>query len=492
MNTGQGWLMWFLRGVSFLCLLILFARLGELQIIKGTYFRSIAEGNRINRIVIPAPRGKILARGGEVLVSSTNERRDYPLGEKFAHVGGYVGIVNENEVGKIDPACPEKGIKVSETLVGRTGLEVQYDCTLRGVDGEELVEVDSMGRKLRTLGIRNPKVGTDLTTTIDFNLQQVSFDAFDKNLEGAIVVTDTNGQVLALHSFPSFNPSDVALSVSDKRLPLFNRSIAGAYHPGSVFKPVIAIAALEEGKIDENFRYTDTGSIAVNTYLYNNWYFTQYGRTEGEIGLVKALARSTDTFFYKVGEFLGAEKISNWARKFGYGVITGIDIPGEVSGLVPDPAWKKSVKGEGWFLGNTYHFAIGQGDLASSPLQVATSIVAIARDGSACPPHLTGNVKCKDLDISKENIAIVKKGMQGACAPGGTGYVFFDFVPIVACKTGTAETGTGDLTHAWFTVFAPSDKPEIVATVLVENGGEGSKAAAPVAKKIFEYWFGKK
>ena len=306
--------------------------------------------------------------------------------------------------------------------------------------------------------------------------------------KGAVVVTDGYGEILALYSHPSFDPFNIEKYLTNPNLPLFNRVISGAYHPGSLFKLVTAASALSEGKIDKNFTYDDQGVIKVNEFEYNNWFFTQYGKTEGLINLKKALARSTDTFFYKIGEFVGPDVLASWANKFGLGNLTNIDLPGEISGLVPSPDWKRQYKNENWFLGNTYHMSIGQGDLTASPLQANLMTSVIANGGKFCKPHIkqTGEPPvCADLDLSSEDLDQIKQGMLQACLSGGTGYPFFDFTPQIACKTGTAETEIEDKTHAWFTAFAQ----DIVVTVLVEKGGEGSSVAAPIAKDILNYWF---
>ncbi|MEK7061401.1 MAG: penicillin-binding transpeptidase domain-containing protein [Patescibacteria group bacterium] len=489
-SKAQSWLSWFLRGILVLFFLFLISRLFELQIIKGKYFRELSDGNRIKRIKIAAPRGKILARGGETLVGNLGDgKRNYVLGSIFAHAGGYLGEANEEEIGKIDPKCPEKGMKRFGGLVGRGGLEEQYDCILRGVSGEELTEVDIKGKYVRTLGKIEPSAGQDVKTNIDIGLQKKAAGEM-AGKKGGIIATDAKGEVLAFYSSPSFDPNNVVKSLNDPALPLFNRITGGLYHPGSVFKPTVVAAALEEGEIDKNYRYSDTGIIRVNDYSYTNWYFTQYGRTEGEIGVVRAIARSTDTFFYKIGEDLGIGKMVEYADKFGYSQKTGIDIPGEMSGLIPTPEWKKKAKNEAWFLGNTYHFAIGQGDIAVSPIEVNRAIEIIGNGGEICQPKIVGSPKCKNLNFKNENLDLVRNGMEGVCNEGGTGYTFFDWNSDkkVACKTGTAETNTDSKTHAWFTLFYPSDFPEITLTVLVEGGGEGSKVAGPIARKIMDYW----
>lgn len=542
-SKRQSWLSWFFRGTLILGFLILAGRLSELQIIKGNYFRSLSEGNRIRRVPIVAARGKILARGGEILVGNQEAKkriifnkdsgfgkvedlqgakedeiiteyvREYPLGEKFAHLSGYLGEVNPEEVGKINPECPEKGPRKGGTLVGRSGLEEGYECLLAGIDGEELVEVDTAGRKIRTLGKRDPIPGSNLKTSIDLGLQEKVSEVM-QGIKGAAIVVEPTGRVLALYSSPSFDPNlfvnsqnneKILQVLTDENLPLFNRAIGGQFHPGSVFKPLVAIAALEEGRVDENYIFEDKGVITIKTlygdFSYSNWYFNQYGATEGKINIVRAIARSTDTFFYTLGELVGINKLVEWEKKFGLGEGTGIDIPGEIGGLVPSPEWKEKVKGEPWFLGNTYHVSIGQGDLSLTPVEVTRITSTIASGGKLCSFKIAEEADCQELKIEEANLSLVKEGMVEACRPGGTGYTFFDWNKEsgpstgrsgqVACKTGTAETNEDGKTHAWFTVFAPSDFPEIVATVLVERGGEGSRVAGPIAREIFDYWFSK-
>lgn len=532
-TKNESWLTWFLRGLLILGFLALFGRLFDLQIIRGGYFRSLAEGNRIRRVPIVAPRGQILARGGEVLVGNrmvkkrvvfqpdngfikdedlgdaredeiiTEPVRHYLLAEEFAHISGYLGEIDSRELGKIAAECPEKGARRLGALTGRSGLEQKYDCVLAGSEGEELVEVDALGIKVRTLGRKEPLPGEDLKTHIDYGLQKKVAETMNGR-KGAFLATDAQGEVLALYSAPAYDPnvfvdrkraSEISGFLESEDLPLFNRNLGGIYHPGSVFKPVVALAALEEGEIDENFTYLDEGHITIEspfgTFTYTNWYYTQYGGVEGTIDLPRAIARSTDTFFYKAGELVGVERIVDWAREIGLDKKTGIDLPGEITGLVPDPEWKLRTKGERWFLGNTYHLSIGQGDLALTPLAVNRAIAAIVT-GKLCKPTIAGLVDCEELELEEKTTQLIKKGMIGACRTGGTGFTFFEFEEKsgikVGCKTGTAETESGE-PHAWFVAYAPADNPEIIATVMIENGGEGSRVAGPIAREIFDYWF---
>ncbi len=517
MKEDPSWFIWLLKGVFIVGFLIMLGRLLDLQVIRGAYYTSLADNNRVRRVPILAPRGSILARDGEILSESQNKKeaesykentetiiipweRKYKESSDFGHILGYLGLVKEGEVGKVRGECPEKGVRRPGSFVGRTGLEEQYDCKLSGIDGEELIEVDAMGKKIRSLGQKPPIKGEDITTTIQFGLQK-KVAAVMQGKKGAVVALSPKGEVLSLYSSPSFDPSDITPLLQDKNLPLFNRAISGIFHPGSIYKPLVALAALEESAIDEGYTFDDTGRIIINTnygnFVYNNWYFTQYGGKEGQIDVKRALARSTDTFFYQIGDLLGIEKLDLWSHTFRLDEKTGIDLPGEIAGLVPSPEWKLKVLGERWFLGNTYHMAIGQGDLAVTPLGITSGISIIASNGKWCKPHVVNgeqwdvNSECIDLGIQQKNINIVKEGMMKACQTGGTAFPFFDFQIPVACKTGTAQTDDAkdSLPHAWFTIFAPSENPEIVLTVLVEKGGEGSKVAAPIAREILDYWF---
>lgn len=533
-ENNQSWLSWFLRGILVLLFLILFAKLIEVQVIKGEYYRNLSKNNRIRIVSIPAPRGKILARGGEILAGNlevkkrivfdegngfnltedlvgakedeivTDYKRYYPMGDKFSHALGYISSVNDSQVGKINPNCPLKGPVSSDVLVGKSGLEEEYECLLSGTSGEEIIEVDALGNKVRVLGRKEPIPGIDLHTSIDYGLQSLVATEMDGK-KGAVIVTSIDGKILAFYSYPSFDPniflnkgnsSEISSLLNDENLPFFNRVIGGTFHPGSVFKPLVAVAALEEGVIDKDYMYNDTGIVTVNEYSYTNWYFTENGRVEGLIDLPRAIARSTDTFFYTIGQMVGPNAIAKWANYFGVDEKTGIDIPGEVKGLIPTPSWKEKVKKESWFLGNTFHMSIGQGDVSVTPIEINTYIAAISDGGNLCKPSFNNDqaADCRKVKVNQKNLDLVKEGMNKACATGGTAYTFFDFADkhggiTVDCKTGTAEVSLDGEPHAWFTFFAPEDKPQIVSTVLIEKGGQGSSEAGPVARKIADFYF---
>ncbi|MFZ5366237.1 MAG: penicillin-binding transpeptidase domain-containing protein [Patescibacteria group bacterium] len=534
---GRIFIFWFFL---FFCFGILILRLFQLTIIEGALNRKLSDEQRIRLRKITAPRGMIYDRNGRPLVRNvpifkkcpasggvnsvrsgkceeiSREKalsleaqgkeadlaidigREYPFGEAMAHLLGYLGEVTENEIQ--NSKCKNQNYKLGD-LIGRTGIEEQYECLLRGVDGGELVEVDTEGKTIRKIGKKEPVLGTDITLSIDSDLQVAAFKAL-KGRRGAVVAQNPNtGEVLALVSTPSFNPNNIEKEVlTDPGMPFFNRAISGAYPPGSTFKIITATAGLEEGKISSETKILDPGEIVIGKYRFSNWYFTRYGKTEGVIDLVRAIKRSTDTFFYKVGEFVGATKLVEWGKVFGLGQVLGIDIPGEISGFLPEPA---SPQG-GWFLGNTYHLSIGQGNLGLTPLQVNTMTQVIANGGKLCRSHLATEVEppahgnigansvCFEVGLKSETINLISEGMREACSPGGTAFPLFDFKPQVACKTGTAEFGDpAGRTHAWLTAFAPTENPEIVVTALVEAGGEGSSVAAPIVKKVLEEWFRK-
>ena len=415
--------------------------------------------------------------------------------------------------------------------MGRLGIEEEYEKTLRGEDGKELVEVDAGGLAIKKMGVELPVPGRDVVISLDSRLQELISEAFPKDEIGAVVASNPQtGEILGLYSSPSFNPNFFTMGQSrtyfasqsaelkrllnDKQSPLFSRAIGGLYPAGSTYKIITASAGLESGKINADTEIEDVGVIRIGPYSFPNWYFLQYGRKEGMVNIIKALKRSNDIFFYKVGEMVGLDDLVSMSKRYGLSEKTGVDIPHEAKGLMPDEAWKQHFVGDNWYLGDTYHLAIGQGYLLVTPLQVNVMTNVIANSGKLCKPYLLksisdnqlplNNEQCRDLGLKKETIDLIKEGMIEACSTGGTGWPFFDFklknqplatidqrpsITKVVCKTGTAEFGDPkDRTHAWFTVFAPADDPKISLTVLVEGAGEGSNVAAPIAKKVLEQW----
>ncbi len=607
-DAGDSWWLGVGRALIFATILcvsffILSWRLFDLTLIRGHEFRDLADGNRTRELIRHAPRGILLDRTGKPLVANvplyrllkpceedsnqdctvtiTREegdrlasgglapgnflevdyRREYVYPESTSHVTGYIGELTEKE---LEDEYYQLRYYHRGDRVGRTGAEAYYEEKLRGRDGKELVEVDASGKILRVLGRSEEIPGENVTLSIDARIAEVAARSYPVGEKGAVVVTKpSTGEILALYSSPSFSANKFSLGMSQAEYeyllnnperPLFNRAIGGVYPPASTFKIVTSLAGIEEGIVKEDTTVTDNGTINIGSFSFANWYFTQYGKTEGVIDIVHALKRSNDIFFYKLGEWIGITKLAKWAHIVGMGKALGIELSGEATGLMPDPAWKaaqfntpadQEARNGDWYLGDTYHVAIGQGYLLATPLQVNAWTNVIANGGSLCRPTIEKVVggrgksaACKDLNIKKETIELISEGMVEACSTGGTGWPLFNFrvqgtggsrvqkeasesstlnpkpstlgpfVPV-ACKTGTAEFGDPkNHTHAWFTVFAPlrqgfvgqapssetetiTGEAEISISVLVEGAGEGSDVAAPVAKKILEEWFGR-
>lgn len=430
------------------------------------------------------------------LVLEVEPIRYYPGREAFSHILGFIGEVSKEEFGSGN----FQNYLLGE-YVGKEGLEKQYENLLRGVNGLEIVEINAKGETQKVLTKRDPEKGKDINLTLDFNLQKYVFSLLESSLNsGAIVVSDVKtGALLSAVNYPSYdnnlliegNNDQIVELFNDNNKPLFNRLISGLYPPGSTFKIVISSAALAEKIINSQTKLEAPGSIAYGSFSYKDWNSAGHGNVD----VIKALARSADTFFYQIGGGyknmvgLGVEKIGSWSRKFGFGSLTGIDLPNESAGLVPTPSWKESEIGEPWYIGNTYHLSIGQGYLLATPLQVNYMTNMIASGGEIYTPHLVKSASAHKgfLDIDRNLLDIVAQGMEQACSPGGTAYPLFEYSGIIACKTGTSETGLNDKTHAWLTMFFPINDPEYSITVFLENGGAGSDDAAPIAKKIYQY-----
>ncbi len=520
----------------------LFLRLFSLQIVQGKDFRERADANRVQIKIIHAPRGVIYDRNGRILaqnepgfrlvdkinpkntkVISRDETlqlevkndpkvqnleidnlRSYPLGEKAAHIIGYISEITEEELKETNYKDYSLGDRI-----GRGGIEQVYEKVLRGVDGGEVIEVDAQGKPVRKLGQTDPIPGQNIYLTIDYDLQSESYNQLAQGIQkaeaccGALIASDpSSGQILALVSYPSYNPLKINDSLSNPNSPFLNRVIAGTYPPGSVFKISSALAGLSSGKITPKTIYEDTGVMNLGTFSFANWYFTQYGRKEGPVDIYKALQRSNDIYFYQLGQLVGEKTLGETAKKLGLGEKLGIDLPGEVTGLIPDDAWKQKNIGDVWYPGDTLHMAIGQGFVLTTPLQLNNLVSAIATEGVQYPPHLALKItspagsKIKEYKydgskptFSQEQINVVKKGLELVPVAGGTAWPFFTFPIQTAGKTGTAEFGDPDKTHAWYSSYAPIKDPQIALTVLVEAGGEGSSTTGPISKEVYRWYF---
>lgn len=517
----------------FVFFVVVIVRLFHLTVVKGAYYTTLSDNNRVREIIIEPKRGKITDRKGIVLAnnhdpieSAQKERlissRVYYKPESTGHILGYRQIADAHDL-KNDP-CINK-LKLGDKT-GKKGVEKLYECELRGIHGKKLMEVDAMGKYIKTLSVLEPISGHDIELAMDSMLQDKAQELL-KGQKGAVVgIKPTTGEVLLLASNPAFNPQvfedsaskEVSQLFTDQDKPMFNRATEGTYPPGSTFKMFVAAAGLEEKAVTADTVFKDEGKLKAGQRDFHNWYYLEYGKTEGEVNLLKSLQRSNDIYYYQLGAKLGPEKIKKWAELFGFHSRTGIGLD-ESEGIIPSTFWKEDKLKEQWYLGDTYNLSIGQGYVSATPLQVALATVPFANGGKYCKPMLlkkgsNGEAipQCETLPMSQKTYDIIREGMKLACDPGGTAWPFFDFgvkesTPSatastatsgaeikhaieVGCKTGTAEShAENGKPHAWFTVFAPYDNPEIVLTVIVEAVGQGSDIAAPIAKEILQSYF---
>jgi len=445
--------------------------------------------------------------------------REYVYDDQLAHVLGYTGKLTEKEY---ESVLSEGAQYELNEVTGKSGIEKSYENILRGINGKREVEVDALGKVQRLITDSPPTPGNNLTLTIDAALQSELSRRISEQLAhlpnstgaAAVVLDPRSGSILALASQPSYSSNAFITGQSDEEYqdlindpknPLFFRTISGEYPSGSVIKPIIAAAALEEGIVNSKTTFLSTGGVSVGPWFFPDWKAGGHGVTD----VKKAIAESVNTFFYLVGggdnvttTGLGVERIREYGERFGLSHPLGIDLLGEASGFLPSKQWKEDTKGEPWYIGDTYHLSIGQGDLLVTPLQVASYTATIANGGTLYQPYLVNEVKDstgriisqhakKILSsgfVSPANIQIVREGMRSGVTSGSSQQLAS--LPFTtAGKTGTAQFGADSKTHAWFTAFAPYENPEIVITVLVEAGGEGHAAALPIAKEILSWWY---
>ncbi|MCR4329649.1 MAG: penicillin-binding transpeptidase domain-containing protein [Candidatus Roizmanbacteria bacterium] len=474
------------------------------SIVAGNYYRRLSSDNSVQSVPISAPRGIFYDKNGLPLVKnekkSNKNTRTYIYGNEYAHILGYVGLPDEKSLKDI--SC---GTKASSTqFVGVYGLEKTFECKLRGKPGWQYVETDARGVQQAELAKDPPTAGSDIHLTFDTDLQKVARKAFGSLIGAAIASNPNTGEVYMLYSSPSFDPNtllsnanEYASLSSDIKKPLLNRALLGTYPPGSVIKPLIALGALEDGIIDTSTEFEDTGVLRIGDTSFGNWYFLQYGKKEGMVNVRKALARSNDIFFYQIGKKSGIERMHSWFTQFGLADTDMSNFFPQQVGILPNDTWKQKQYAQPWFLGDTINISIGQGYILVNPVQMHEALSIIASNGLRCAfqVELGQRRDCTRMSFSTKNIQEVREGMRQACETGGTAWPFFDFSAkgkriSVGCKTGTAESqGNGSDPHAWFSAFAPYNNPSIVITVLVENGGEGSSIAAPIAKEILTKYF---
>ncbi|MBD3359910.1 MAG: penicillin-binding protein 2 [Candidatus Buchananbacteria bacterium] len=457
---------------------------------------------------------KIKAQQIPGLYIETRNQREYNNAIDFSHILGYLGKITKIELEKYNSDY------LLNDYIGKTGLELAYEDVLRGEYGKKRVEVDVMGQEKKVLYYEEPQSGENLILSIDKNVQQKVREILNsyltrlnKKRASLVMLNPQNGEILALVSLPDFDNNLFAKGISSqdyKQLienedqPLFNRTIKGEYPSGSTIKPVVAAGALDQGIITDRTSFMSSGGL----WLYDRWFFPDWATGgHGLTNVYKAIAWSVNTYFYIIGggyedfQGLGVEGLKKYYNLFGLGQETGIDLIGEEHGLVPDPDWKIKVKDEEWYIGDTYHIAIGQGDLLVTPLQVANFTSVFANGGTLYQPHLVKEVFSnqnesrkispkilRDGFINQDNLNIIKQAMRQTVTNGSAQYLNnLNF--SVSGKTGTAQWRKDKNNHAWFTGFAPYDNPEVVITVLVEEGGEGSQVSVPIAYEVLNWYF---
>lgn len=473
--------------------------------LESDYMPGIVLSNRTRReYFTPRPLLSTIKGmdAGEVEVSS------------LSHILGYTGKISKDEL-------TEYG---SEYLlidyIGKMGIEYFWENELKGMAGKKQVEVDVLGKEKKIINQELAQDGHNLILSIDIELQKKLEQTLNSSMEksrlakAAAIITDpNNGEILAMVSLPAYNNNAFARGISIQEYqelinnpdnPLFNRCISGEYPSGSIIKPVIAAAALEQGVISEHTSFNSIGGIKIGQWFFPDW----RAGGHGIIDVRQAIAESVNTFFYYIGggyqdfKGLGVDRIVKYGKLFGLNAQLGVDLAGEASGFLPAKKWKEETKGEHWYIGDTYHLSIGQGDLLVTPLQAAAYTGVFANGGTLHRPHLvkqilTGDDKVfRNIEpvvirshfINSYNIEIVRQGMRKTVTSGSAQSL--QAIPVaVAGKTGTAQWSTKKSPHAWFTGFAPYNKPEIVITILIEQGGEGSKTAVPIAGEILKWYF---
>jgi len=453
------------------------------------------------------------------VVTEVTPVRQYLNGEMAAQIIGFTGEVSREDLDRDNPEKLSSG-----DIIGKFGIEKFLDAHLRGKSGAEQVEVNVAGKAIRSLGRIPSLPGDNVVLTINSALQEAAWTAMGDRTGAVAVLDPRSGAVLALVSSPSFDPNLFNGGISfddwenlsnDPRHPMENRSISGQYPPGSTYKPVIAAAALEEGLITPESTFYCNGTFEMGDRTFRCW----QAKGHGNVNLHRAIVESCDVYFYNLGKLLGVDRIAAYARGFGLGAPSGIDLNREKGGLIPTKQWKLSRLREPWQIGETISLAIGQGYNLVTPIQLANVYATLANGGTVYRPRLIKQLESSDghvvkrydpekqgvLPVSPQNIKLINQGLWGVVNErGGTGYILKRQEQDVAGKTGTAQViglpqdekarkakrvSAAFRDHALFVCFAPYGNPEIVVAVILENAGHGGSAAAPVARKIIDTYF---
>ena len=588
-------------GFVLFLMLILLGRLFYLQVVRQSYYHTMAENNRIALVPIVPSRGEILDRNGIVMarnysgltleispkkVANLDETinrlselvkitrkdrrlfkrllaeshdlvslpirsrltdaeaarfagqqyrfpgvqikarmfREYPFRDTASHLIGYIGRINDQDLQFLQ----EKGLAANyrgSDYIGKAGIEKRYEKELHGTTGFEQVEIDAGGHGVRVLSRTPPVSGYDVVLTLDAKLQEVADRAFGSYRGALVAINPDNGEVLAFVSKPGYDPNLFVDGIDTETwdelsnspdVPLNNRILNGQYPPGSTIKPFMALAGLFYKVRSPTQTIQDPGYFILPghpPHRYRDWKKDGHGI----VNMFKAIVVSCDTYFYGLANELGIDRIDSFLSKFGFGSKTGIDLDGESNGLLPSEEWKRSHYDQPWYTGDTVPVGIGQGYLLVTPLQLAYATAILANNGVAYRPHLlrelerhgtpeqaVQNLKpAFDLHLNPDDVALVKRAMHAVTQPGGTAArAAYGAEYSFAGKTGTAqviglkagekynpkEIAERKRDHAWFIAFAPADKPKIALAVLVENGGHGGVTAAPIARKVMDYY----
>jgi penicillin-binding protein 2 len=449
--------------------------------------------------------------------------REYPQGELFSHVIGHIGRISQKDLDRLDNDGRLSNYRGTD-YIGKTGLEYSYEQHLHGTTGVEQVEVDSGGRAVRSLSRTPPVAGNNLVLKLDARLQEVVYRAFGDRRGALVAIEPETGGVLAFVSKPGFDPNLFVDGIDPQNWnelntsldkPMVNRALAGTYPPGSTFKPFMALAALVTGKRTPSQAIADPGFFNFGGHHFRD---DKVGG-HGVVDMYKSIVVSCDTYYYQLANDLGIDAISRFMGQFGFGSRTGIDISGEAEGVLPSQEWKRKrfrkPEQQKWYAGETISIGIGQGYNSYTPLQLAAATATLANDGVMFRPHLVNYVEdvhkrertyiepkpLRDLGLKREHVAVIKNAMVGVNREG-TGARAFAGAPYThGGKTGTAQVyslkgekyvesrvAERHRDHALFIAYAPADKPTIALAVIVENGGFGARAAAPIARQVFDYW----
>jgi penicillin-binding protein 2 len=443
-----------------------------------------------DQVTAIAEAGDIL-KGVEVDAETT---RIYPYGKMAAHVLGYTGELSDEEYQQLK----SKGYRLGD-VNGKLGVEAVLESQLRGEWGGQQVEVDGMGRVKRVLGEKSPRMGQDVHLTLDISLQKAAEAALGEQ-QGAVVVLDPrDGSILAMTSRPTFDPNLFSKdrvteaewgALQKLANPFVNRAVQ-AFQPASTFKIVTTTAAIESGKWPADTVLPTLPSYTIGGTTFGEW----NGAGFGPLGFAGAIMNSSDTFFYQIAGRIDGAPFTDWMHRYGLGQKTGVELPDESAGTVPDASWKQKVVGEEWRLGDSINMSIGQGFVTASPLQMATIFAVAANGGDRIKPHLLQTNEAakqgrQSLHLQPETLRILQEGLRGVVTQGtGQEYLDVGYLPPIAGKSGTSED-LGQGSDTWFAAYAPAEKPEIVVVVFAEkSGGSGGKVSAPIVRQVMEAYF---